>query len=163
MRAFKVGIAIGIALLLPLLANMTVRFFGKPPDISGTYESYPQNPKNEAERKRFNELLRRKAEEFRISQNEFNVLQFYVSFPIGVLELLVAYFARRKSVLAAGLLFGGLLTIACTSYSGWDDLPGVLRYSTLLFTLALLFGMGLILDRDRDHAAPPAGPPPAPG
>lgn len=151
MKALQAGIVIGVAFLLPLLANMSVRFIAEPPEYASSYVEV--QPKTRQERDKLNAEYRQRDEQYRRGQSEFNLFQFYVTFPLGILELIVAYFLRQHATVGAGLFFGGLATVAFTSYCGWETLPGLLRYTTLVFTLLLLLGMALGLDRWRAREA----------
>jgi hypothetical protein len=147
MNAVKAGLAIGIGLLFPLLANMTVQIFRQPPEPMDYYEYYPPQPKSAAERKTAEAEHRAKQERYEKASNEFNEFTFYVTFPMGIAALVGAYALRRKSALAAGLFFGGLATVAFGSYSCWETLPGWQRYVSLLFTLGLVSAMAVLIDQ----------------
>ena len=80
MNAVKVGLAIGIGLLFPLLTNMTVQIFRQPPEYMDYYEYYPPEPKTAAERKTAEADARAKRERYEKASNEFNEFAFYVTF-----------------------------------------------------------------------------------
>lgn len=141
------GLAIAIAILLPLLANMTVRIFAEPPDYSSVYETYPPKPKTEEERKSENAIAKAKQDKYEQEMAVFNLKAFYVAFPLGLLEIFVGVMVRRKTTVASGLLFGGLFTTAFGTFSSWETLPGIWRYASLLFVLVFLGLLGLAVDR----------------
>lgn len=147
MKAIQVALAIGIAVLLPLLAEMSVRFYAEPPKYDRYYDSYSQEPKTDEERKKANADMRRRQDELEKATAAFNLQVFYLAFPLGVIEVLVGVLLRRRPTLAAGIVFGGLSTIACGSYSSWETLPGWSRYASLLFALLLLAVLALAIDR----------------
>ena len=147
MNAVKGGLALAIGLLFPLLANMTVQIFRQPPEPMDYYEYYPPQPKTAAERKTAEADARAKREKFEKASAAFNEFAFYVTFPMGIAAILLAFWLRKMSALAAGLLFGGLVTIAFGSYACWETLPGWQRYVSLLFTLTLLVILALQIDR----------------
>jgi hypothetical protein len=149
MKVVQIGIALGIAILLPLLAQMTVRFWAEPPDYRSYYEYYPPQPKSDKERAAAEQSARARQEALEKAEAAFNLQVFYTSFPLGVLEVLGGFCLRRRITLAAGLFFGGLSTIAFGSFACWDTLPGWARYASLLFVLLLLAAFALQLDRQQ--------------
>lgn len=149
MRALQVALAIGIAILVPLLANMTVQIFRTPPASDTYYNYYNKEPKTDQERQVAEKDMRTRNAKFEASQKEFNTFSFWFTFPIGIVGIIGAFLLARTSTVAAGLLFGSLGTISFASYSCWETLPGVVRYVTLLFTLALLTFLAIRLDRAR--------------
>lgn len=150
MKPIRVALAISIAFLFPLLANMTVQIFKSPPEPMSYYNYYDAQPKTPAERTTAEADQRERVKRFEQAEREFNTFAFYITFPMGILALVGAFFLRKRMTVAAGLMFGSFATIAFASYSAWDTLPGVLRYVTLLFTLALTVFLGIALDRRAD-------------
>ena len=152
MRTIQVALAIGIAILLPLLAEMSVRFFAEPPKYENFYDYYNEQPKTSAERKAANADMKVREDQYTKANADFNLKVFYLAFPLGILEVIGGVLLRRKPTLAAGVVFGGLSTIACGSFSSWETLPGWCRYVSLLFALLLLGGLALVIDRQRESA-----------
>ena len=153
MRTVQVALAIGIAVLLPLLAEMSVRFYAEPPK----YDSYADYTERQSmtpeEQKKAHDEAKRKADEYDKAEADFNLKLFYFAFPLGVIEVIAGTLLWRKPTLAAGIVFGGISTIACGSFSSWETLPGWCRYASLLFTLLLLGGLALVADRKRSDLA----------
>ena len=147
MKAIQVALAIGIAILLPLLAQMTVRIYAEPPEYNRYYDAYNPEPKTAEERKKANADAKAKQAELEKATAAFNLQVFYLAFPLGAIEVIAAMFLRRRPTLAAGIVFGGLSTIACGAYSSWETLPGWSRYVSLLFALLLVGGLALAIDR----------------
>jgi hypothetical protein len=147
MKAIKVALAIGIAVLFPLLANMTVQIFRTPPESDAYYDYYNLTPKTEQERQTAEKDMRARNAKFEAAGKEFNIFSFWFTFPLGILGIVGAYLLRRVGTVAAGLLFGSLATISFASYSCWETLPGLIRYVTLLLTLALLTLLAVKIDR----------------
>lgn len=143
------ALAVGIAILVPLLANMTVQIFRTPPESDKYYDYYNPTPKTEQERQSAEKDMRARNAKFEAAEKDFNTFSFWFTFPIGILGIVGAYLLRGSGTVAAGLLFGSLGTISFASYSCWETLPGVVRYVTLLFTLALLTFLAIRLDRLR--------------
>jgi hypothetical protein len=154
MKAVRVALAIGIAILLPMLAQMTVRIFAEPPSYAA--DRYPPTPKTAEERVRANADQRRKDDLLERQEAEFNLKNFYVSFPLGVIELILGALLRKRPTLAAGVIFGGLSTVACGSYSSWETLPGWARYVSLLFALVLICVLAILSDRPSEAPRAPA-------
>lgn len=146
MKALQIGIAIGIALLLPVLAQMTVRFWWEPPkfrDLPGYYEPSPVTAE---ERAAAAKDARERDEKYESLMAEFCLRSFYVTYPIGILALVIAPSLRRRAAVAAGTFFGGLILIAYTSFDTWERLPSGLRYAALLFALVVLLFISFRLD-----------------
>jgi hypothetical protein len=154
MKAIRVALAIGIAILIPLLANMTVQIFRTPPDSDAYYSYYNKEPKTDLERQSAEKEMRARNAKFEASEKEFNTFSFWFTYPIGIVGIIGGYLLGRSRTVGAGLLFGGLGTISFASYSCWETLPGVVRYVTLLFTLVLLTLLAIRVDRV--HAANPS-------
>jgi MFS family permease len=153
MKAIQVALALGIAVLLPLLADMTVRIWASPPESTNYYNYYDEQPKTAEQRQRAETDMRKRNGDYEKAQAAFNLQVFYVAFPLGVLEVLTGFLLRRKGTLAAGILFGGLGTISCGSFSSWDTLPGIWRYTSLVFVLLLLGTLAYALDKNKDRIA----------
>lgn len=147
MKALKAGLALGIAFLLPLLANMTVRIWWEPPESKDYYDYYSPQPKTNQETAAAEKARREQDRRFEVAQAEFNTVSFYVTFPIGILTILSAYLLRRRATLAAGVFFGGISIVAFASYASWETLPGWLRYVSLWFTLLLLGALAILIER----------------
>lgn len=147
MKAIQVALAIGIAVLLPLLAQMTVRFYAEPPDYFSSYDPYVKEPKTQEEINKANVEAKRKSDIFDKATADYNLKVFYLAFPLGVFEVIAGVLLRRKQTIAAGIVFGGLSTIASGSFSSWETLPGWSRYVSLLFALLMLGALALAIDR----------------
>jgi hypothetical protein len=155
MKALRVAIAIGIALLVPLLAHMTVQIWHEPPerDLDAVYlEATGNTPE---ERAQASQQRREAQERYEEELKLFNQASFKITFPMGIIGVVAAYLLRRRATLAAGFFFGSLCTITFSSYASWDHLPGTVRYVTLLFTLALLSVLALLADRESRVDSPP--------
>ena len=111
MKAVRVALAIGIAILLPLLAQMTVRIYAEPPVY--TEDRYVATPKTPEERSKANEEQRKREDVYKQKEASFNLQNFYVSFPLGILEIILGVLLRKRPTLGAGVMFGGLSTVAC--------------------------------------------------
>ncbi len=146
MKAVRVALAMGIAILLPLLAQMTVQIYSVPPKYD-EYVRYTEQPKNAEAREKANAEVRRKRELYERQSAAFNLQVFTLSFPLGILEIIAGFLLRKRSTFAAGLIFGGLSTVACGSYSSWETLPGWARYASLLFALSLIGFLAIVIDR----------------
>ena len=146
--------AIGLAILLPVLAEMTVRLIAQPPELANPY--YLPEPRTDEQRAKANREMDLQQANYEQSRANFELLSFAICFPIGILELLLAYLLR-KGTIAAGVAFGGLGTVAFTSFSNWDELPGLLRYLAMLFTLFLVLCLAWRIERE--SAALKQGPP----
>jgi hypothetical protein len=77
MKALRVSIVIAVAFLLPLLANMTVRFWAEPPEYMDYSRYYPPEPKTAAERAAAEKERRTEVASYEEALAEFNLQLFY--------------------------------------------------------------------------------------
>lgn len=85
------------------------------------------------------ELTKQIEEETRL----FNRAQFWVSFPIGLVAILLGVAAIRIVCVGTSLAFGGLCTLSFGCYAYWDEMGDHLRFFSLLIALAALVVLGL--------------------
>ena len=153
MKAVQVALAISLAILLPLLAEMTVRIWATPPKSDEYYSYYPEQPKTPEERAKADADMRFRSDKLEKAQAVYNLQEFYVGFPLGMLEILAGFLLRRRATLAAGLVFGGISTFGCGSFFSWETLPGWARYASLLFALLFVGTLAYALDQNRERPA----------
>jgi hypothetical protein len=67
---------------------------------------------------------------------------FWVAWPTGLLAIVIGIALSVQSV-GAGLMFGGIGTLATGCFESWEYLGPWLRLSALLVTLVILIALGL--------------------
>ena len=147
MRVIQVALAIGIAVLLPMMAEMSVRFYAEPPTYDAYQDYYQQQGMSPEERANADKEAQRKSDEYEKAYAAYNLKQFYFTFPLGIIEVVIGSLLLRRPTLAAGVVFGGLSTIAYGSFSSWESLPNWCRFSSLLFALLVIGVLAYIADR----------------
>ena len=86
------------------------------------------------------ERLRKPIEE---EQRLYYRAMFWISYPIGLIALVVGLNMRPLPV-GTALAFGGLCTLATGCYSYWDDMGDALRFFSLLIALGIITAIGLL-------------------
>lgn len=147
MRAKQFAIGIGIAILLPLSVYYGVLLFSPPPDSSKYYEQsqeYTQRlsqAKTQSEKEKISKeksLHQKKQEE---AQKRHQQHIFLVAYPVGMLAIIIGSLLTVQAV-GAGLMFGGIFTLAEGCYSYWDKMPDWTRFISLIIAMAVLIGFG---------------------
>ena len=144
----QLAVWLGVVVLLPLTAWYGTSAFSPPPD-------WKQHTKDLA---RLDEQIREsnsKADKDNIRQekdrldNELDAQErvyyqhmFWVAYPIGLAAFIVGTFLPVQSV-GAGLMFGGLSSLATGCYSYWDRMGDSLRFESLVVALLIVVLLGL--------------------
>jgi hypothetical protein len=147
MRAKQFAIGIGIALLLPLSVYYGVLLFSPPPDSSKYYEQSQEysrrlsEAKTTAEKDRIvkEKSLNQKRQEEAQKRHQQHI--FLVAYPVGLLAIIIGSLLTVQAV-GAGLMFGGIFTLAEGCYSYWDKMPDWTRFFSLIIAMAVLIGFG---------------------
>lgn len=146
MRVRQFAVAVGIMVLLPLLAYCTAELLSPPADWQKYYaqESKYQRQSSKAKKpveKQAVEQRRLKAkDELAATDKRRQTTLFFTAYAIGLSALILSAFISVPGV-AAGLMFGGMFAVM-ESYFVWDKLSKELRFATLILMLAVLIGLG---------------------
>jgi hypothetical protein len=149
MLARQFAVAIGIALLLPLLVYQGVNLIQPYPHIESYVEGWvdagpgtPEDAKVREEEKRAREQRdREERDAVDKATLPFSRLLILVATPLGVAAMLVGSYLRIASI-GTGLIFGGMLTVFDGYSDYWDHLDNWLRFVSLLAGLCLVIFLG---------------------
>lgn len=147
MLAKQFALGIGIAILLPLTIYYGVHLFSPPPDSSKYYErKYEQDhkieeTKNEVEKKRLRTESEARDKRYKAAERRHQQHLFYVAYPVGMLAIIVGILSGIRSI-GAGLMFGGIFTLAEGCFSYWEAMPDWTRFTALVLALLVFIGFG---------------------
>jgi hypothetical protein len=100
-----------------------------------------ERQKNRKERSRLADEQQRIEKELEAEERDYQRRLFWVSYLIGSVAFVVGTFVGVQSV-GAGLMFGGLFTVASGCYSYWDKMEDSTRFVSLLVALVGAFVLG---------------------
>jgi len=138
MRGINFAIAMGMALLIPMLITYGVNLLHPPPD----HEDYQSvglpgpGPVSEEEAARREELSKKDRDNFNAARMEYEQLFFYVALPVGLALVVGGVFVGVSSI-SNGMVFGGVFTLIMGYYSNWNQLSDGIKFVSLLIALAL--------------------------
>jgi hypothetical protein len=160
-KQFATGL--GISVLLPLTVWYGVALFHPPPDrhiffpdeysMTPAPAAAPVAPEGSDEKA---DTARREREErqkrFEAEERLYYRAMFFVAYPVGLTAILVGALLRVQAV-GAGLMFGGLGSLAEGCYSYWDKLGDSMRFGSLLLALAVVIIIGWMSFRPKSPAS----------
>ncbi|MDB5291252.1 MAG: undecaprenyl pyrophosphate phosphatase [Phycisphaerales bacterium] len=157
--AKQLAVWLGITSLLPLVAWFGTAAFTRPPDNEeyNRVESRLEERLNAATTQSEKDALRAEIDQRKKQQTDaehvFERRMFWVAWPVGVLALVIGTLVPVQAV-GAGLMFGGIGTLAAGCFESWDYLGPWLRLGALLSVLVVLILLGLWrFGRPRPHVA----------
>ncbi|MDB5910490.1 MAG: undecaprenyl pyrophosphate phosphatase [Massilia sp.] len=159
--AKQLGLWLGITSLLPLVAWFgTAAFTPRPDDdeynrvqsrLNERLNATTAQPEKDALRAEIDQRTKQHTD----FEHLFERRMFWVAWPVGVLALVIGTFIPVEAV-GAGLIFGGIGTLAAGCFESWDYLGPWLRLNALLSVLIVLIGLGLWRFRRRPEPVAPA-------
>ena len=144
MLARQIVVGFGIAVILPwliLYGLSTVYPEPKPADYYGT-PPYATPDGTPAERKAQAEEQRRKAEAFKTAARNFAHVLFPISTVLGVAAILIGAHLASNAI-GAGLILGGIFSLALGYWGHSQYLDDWLRFLSLLAGFGALIFVGL--------------------
>jgi len=162
--AKQLGVWLGIAVLLPLVAYFGTAAFSPPPD--GEEFARVQARLNEElvaapapEKDKLRAEIDRRLKENTDAERAFARRVFLVAYPVGLIGFAIGLFVPVQAV-GAGLMFGGIAALADGCYTSWDVIGRWLRVGSLVVALLAVIILGLW--RFRGNACPIAAGSPTP-
>jgi hypothetical protein len=138
MRGITFAIAMGIAILLPMLVNYGVSIFSPAPAYQPM--EFPPilppsaTPEEKAQRQEeFSERNKKRLEEVRRHQRHL----FYVAVPVGIAAIIGGTFVSVPAI-GPGLVFGGVFTLIEGYWFYWSELEVWIKFISLLVALVAL-------------------------
>ena len=145
-RAKHAAVAIGLAVILPMLLYYGVATFEPPPERETYVTAMPKpiETTDEAERARQLEEQRARMEQemkaFDVARQDFSRTLFFVAAPLGILAILVGGFITVPAV-GTGLILGGVANLVMGYGQYWDHLEHWMRFVSLLVAFVVLIAV----------------------
>jgi energy-coupling factor transporter transmembrane protein EcfT len=146
----QIAVWLGIVVLLPLAIWYGVSAFSTPPDAKENAKALAKineqlqdakEEKDKAARDKLRKERDRLQAEDEETQRRFYHDMFWVAYPTGLVATIVGIFFPVQAV-GAGLMFGGLISLATGCYTFWDRMDAWLRLGSLLVALVVLLALG---------------------
>ena len=145
-RAKHAAVALGLAVILPMLLYYGVATFEPPPEHDAYFTAVPKPllPEDEGERARQLEEQRARMEQerkaFDAARQDFSRTLFFIAAPLGVLAILAGGFITLPAV-GTGLILGGVANLVMGYGQYWDHLEHWMRFVSLLVAFLVLIGV----------------------
>tara|TARA_B100000745_G_scaffold248770_1_gene170812 strand:+ start:57 stop:548 length:492 start_codon:yes stop_codon:yes gene_type:complete len=159
MKAKRFGIALGIALVLPMMVHYGVSTFTPKPqwkDYHKSYSPYYSEDYKDAtpeEKKKMKENQQKQDDAYRNKQKVFQRTLFYVAVPVGIIAIIVGGFLSMHAI-GAGLIFGGIFTCIDGYCWYWSELPDGMRFISLLIAFTVMIVVGYTKLNYKKEASP---------
>ncbi len=142
MRGINFAIAMGIAILLPMLVIYGVKTFSPPPEWEDYHTSQfyeepsPEKitPEEKAERMRKQQEA---SERMKTARKQHQMHLFFTAVPIGLIAIIAGTFIRVPA-LGPGMVFGGVFTLVEGYLFNWQELSDPIKFVSLLIALIVL-------------------------
>ena len=162
--AKQIAIWLAITVLLPFVAYFGTAAFSSPPDADEFMRQ--QNRLNQQlaaaqtppERDKISAEIERSQKENTDAQRTFARHEFWVAYPVGVIVFVIGLYTPVQAV-GAGLMFGGIATLAGGCYNSWDAIGRWVRLSSLILALLVVVLLGLWRLGKADRSCPVTSPP----
>lgn len=144
MLARQIAIGFGIAFIFPLLIHYGVSSFYPAPKMQSyiTTKLVPPGSATAEERKAYNDERQNEQNAYAEAAKQFARVLVLVATPLGVAAILVGAFLAIQSI-GAGLIVGGIFTVAWGYWSYWSYLDDRIRFVSLLAGFAILLFVGV--------------------
>lgn len=142
MRGINFAIAMGIAILLPMLVIYGVKTFSPPPEWEDYHtrqlyeEPSPEKitPEKKAERMREQQEA---SERMEAARKQHQMHLFFTAVPVGLIAIIAGTFIRVPA-LGPGMVFGGVFTLVEGYLFNWQELSDPIKFVSLLIALIVL-------------------------
>src|SRR5437773_1588824 len=139
----QIAVWLGIVTLLPLSVWYATGTFSPPPDWKQHARDVARLDEKTAETKdaAAKETLRAEKDRLVAALDEAERVyyghMFWVAYPVGLGAIILGTFVPVQAV-GAGLMFGGLVSLAEGCYSYWDKMGDRMRFGSLLIALVVV-------------------------
>lgn len=141
MLARQIVIGFGIAVVFPLLVYYGVATVWSPPRYQELAVQSPAPNATPEQRKAYQDELHQKRQAFNARAEAFSRILISVATPLGIAAMLIGAYLPQQD-LGAGLILGGILTVADGYWTYWQHLPDWLRFLSLLLAFVVLLFIG---------------------
>jgi hypothetical protein len=145
MLALQIAIGFGIAVIFPLLVYYGVSTFHPAPKRRSV--GLLTSDATDDERKRYDEQRRQAQETYEAAAKSFSQVLILVATPLGVTAIGIGAFLEIHAI-GAGLVLGGIASIAFGYWTYWRYLEDWLRFVSLLAGFGILIFVGVRLLSD---------------
>jgi hypothetical protein len=146
--AQQIAVWLAIAVLFPCVAYFGTAAFSPPPDadefmrVQNKLNNELMAAATPAEKERISAEIERTQKENTEAQRAFGRREFWVAYPLGMIAFAIGLYIPIQAV-GAGLMFGGIATLAYGCYSSWDAIGRWIRIGSLVLALLLVVILGL--------------------
>ncbi len=141
MKGINFAIAMGIAILLPLLVVYGVNTFSPPPKWEDYHPkeqfSAPVEKETPEETARRNAEYQEQSKKMEDARRVHQMRLFFTAVPVGLIAIIAGTFVRIPA-LAPGLVFGGVFTLVEGYLFNWQELGDPIKFVSLLVALVVL-------------------------
>ena len=143
----QIAVWLGIVVLLPLTVWYGTNVFSPPPnwkEYTKSAERIEQrigDAKRETEKEKLRDEKARLEEKKEDEERVYYKHMFWVAYPVGLVAIVLGTFFPVQAV-GAGLMFGGLISLAAGCYSYWDNMTDQLHFGSLVVALVVVAGLG---------------------
>src|SRR5438128_5867374 len=151
----QIAVWLGVVVSLPLSVWYGTSAFSPPPDnkeyskATSRLDEKIKEAGGQAEKEKLREERDRLEEQNEEAKRVHYGHMFWVAYPVGLVALIVGTFFPVQAV-GAGLMFGGLISLAAGCYAYWDKMEDSLRFVSLVVALVVLLGLGTWRFRARE-------------
>ena len=157
----QIAIWLGIVTLLPLSVWYATSAFSPPPDwkqharTTARLDERIADTKEVAEKEKFRAEKDHLVAQLDEAERVYYGHMFWVAYPVGLVAVIVGTFFPVQ-VVGAGLMFGGLSSLAAGCYSYWDRMGDHLRFGSLVVAVAVVLALGTWRFRPGSSGGAPA-------
>ena len=142
MKGVNFAIAMGIAILLPMLVLYGVNTFSPPPEWEDyhsrqLYEEPPAGKITAEEKTERLRLQQEASDKMQAARQQYQMHLFFTAVPAGLIAIIAGTFIRVPA-LGPGMVFGGVFTLAGGYLFNWQELSDPVKFVSLLIALIVL-------------------------
>lgn len=142
MKGINFAIAMGIAILLPMLVFYGVKTFSPAPNWEDyhTGQFFEEPPAEDITPAKKAEMARQREEasaRYNAANKQHQMHLFFTAVPVGLIAVIAGTFIRVPA-LAPGMVFGGIITLVEGYLFNWPELSDPIKFVSLLTALIVL-------------------------
>ena len=142
MKGINFAIAMGIAILLPMLVLYGVKTLSPPPEWEDFHsrELYEEPSPEKITPEEKTEIARKQQEasaKLDAARRQHQMHLFFTAVPVGLIAIIAGTFIRVPA-LGPGMVFGGVFTLIEGYLFNWEELSDPIKFVSLLIALIVL-------------------------